>query len=380
MTTIDTVVQVNIRTAIVRPERTDFGVPLILAFHNNFPELVPHLFDPGFDGPHHGRLLDHGPGLFGGRSAFLAGKSCRHLQSGRRATAFTQAGNLIPTLTTEGLVYTVDIDGQAASYTVQALDGVAEIVDGLKLAIDALGLAITTVDNTTDLGFTADTAGDWFSFGGLNKELRLKDTTPDPGLTADLDAIELEDPDWYGLLLDSNSEAQVNAAAAWAEARTKLFIAETGDWDAKDPGETTDVMSDLQAANYTRSAAIWHGDSAEFGAAAWMGTMFTFTPGTATWALKSLSGVTVDNLNVNERTAIRNKNGNSLPISRASIALGKARLPRASTSTSFGSSTGSRTVSRRACWPSPWLRRRCPSLTRALKRIPGRFWPRSTKV
>jgi hypothetical protein len=57
---------------------------------------------------------------------------------GRRANAFTPSIRLTPTAVNE-TIYTVEIDGQTATYTSDASASVAEIVAGLVAAINALG-------------------------------------------------------------------------------------------------------------------------------------------------------------------------------------------------------------------------------------------------
>ena len=81
------------------------------------------------------------------------------------------------------------------------------------------------------------------------------DETADPGIVADLTAIRLADPDWYGLGLDSNSKAEVEAAAAWAEAEQIIFGSNTADTEVVQ-GLAGNVQLVLQAAAYERTYSI----------------------------------------------------------------------------------------------------------------------------
>ncbi|MTI62169.1 MAG: DUF3383 domain-containing protein [Firmicutes bacterium] len=92
--------------------------------------------------------------------------------------------------------------------------------------------------------------------------------------------IEVND-DWYGLLLASREQADIEAADGWIPAN-KLFIAspvET-DWASL---STYDLLSD-------KTGAFPHTQERHFDAAI-MSRMFATDPGSATWKWKQLSGV-----------------------------------------------------------------------------------------
>lgn len=145
----------------------------------------------------------------------------------------------------------------------------------------------------TKVAVTALTAGQLVSYYHWTADtLSIHDATADPGIATDLTAIRAANDDWYGLLLDSNSEAEINAAAAPIEALEKLFLAQSGDSGCIDSTVTTDVMSDVQNADYFRTKVAYHPSIAiQWFAAGWMGDRFPSDPGSDTWEFKVIAGL-----------------------------------------------------------------------------------------
>jgi len=148
--------------------------------------------------------------------------------------------------------------------------------------------------------------------------LKIADWDDSNPLADELDAVEEFDADWYCLLLETALEADILAAAAWIEAKRKIFIAKSSDAGCFDPAVTNDVLSDLKAANYDRTATIVKKNGVtDHPDAAWAGLSLPRDPGSISFKFKSLAAVTVDSLTPNEKLAvIRNeagtgKNGNT---------------------------------------------------------------------
>lgn len=198
------------------------------------------------------------------------------------------------------------------------------IMNGLKSKIEALGAptAIATgVANALQtslqgsagsktLQLLANTAGKFFGLQVYNRAaLSSNQTQADPGVATDLAAIKAAYNSWYGLITLFNSEALVDAAAAWVESNTKLYAAASQDSTIATTAETsaTDVAHDFKAAAYARSFVIHHPSNDEFADAAEMGKFFAIAPGGETWRMKSLSGVTVEQYSDTEVTNMRAK-------------------------------------------------------------------------
>lgn len=182
-----------------------------------------------------------------------------------------------------------------------------------KIGVAAI---VTPTDGTTHVDVAAASAGAWlaYQFDVDAQALLVEDRTANPGTTiqADLAAIYAADADFYGVILaDAQSSAQILAAAAWAEANGRYLIADTVDSQCVDGAADTDVLSSLKSAGYHQTAGFYHrGGHGYFPSARWFGKMLPTTPGTETWALKTLAGLPVDDLSATERAALESKNGN----------------------------------------------------------------------
>lgn len=198
----------------------------------------------------------------------------------------------------------------------------------------ALALAGTQVDITTNgtgtqtatptgaalspiLPFlvTGNAAGNWFSLEVTDvSALSNKETHADPGLAAELDAINLEQPDWYCLLTNYNSSTYSGGAAAWTEGQTKIYLFDSPCTDAINVvvGSGTDVLATLHALAYTRTAGSYHSAPAAMLSASWAGTRLPTEPGSETWKFASPAGVAPSNLTTTHRTNLRARKANWL--------------------------------------------------------------------
>jgi len=180
---------------------------------------------------------------------------------------------------------------------------------GLRARFSAAGGSGTkVVVSTTSEGVMT-------TFADLSASIALKDQTSDPGIAGDLSDILAADADWYGLLLDSNSKAEVLEAAAWAETQRVIFCAQTSDSEAKDSSVTTDVLSTLKADSYARTSCWFHPNlGSDFLAAGIMGNRYPDDPGSDTWAYKTIPGVSVYALTDTQKTNLHNKRGGTYTV------------------------------------------------------------------
>lgn len=177
---------------------------------------------------------------------------------------------------------------------------------GTRAPVAAVGSSGTHVACTS-------VAGQLHGYELATSNLALEDVTADPGLEAELNAVLAADPDWYGLALDSNSAAEVEAAADWAEANGKLFVCQSADAGCVDGDEEEDVFSALQTASLGRATGWFHPKLARPGAwvaAAVLGSRLPATPGSDTWAFKTLAGVDAYALTDSQAQALEAKNAN----------------------------------------------------------------------
>jgi hypothetical protein len=162
-----------------------------------------------------------------------------------------------------------------------------------------------------------------------NHILELSDVTADPGIAMDLSAILNATPpgSWYGIGLDSNSSAEIQATAAWAESNgAHIFFTNNSDFGDWQSSSTTDVFAELQSHSYTRTFCLFSGTQLlSFSGCAAMGKFLPQNPGSQTLAYKTLAGVPADNLTETIQSNIANKNGNYyVPIAGINVISGKS--------------------------------------------------------
>lgn len=306
MTTLDQVIDLQITISDKAPSRPNFGMPLLAGYHTAWPQRVKQ-YTAADD-----MLLD------GFTTASPLYKMAVALKSqnpspatfkvGRLANAYTQTVTLEIESAVEGSKIVGDVNGTAINYTVLAAATLTSVATAVELLVEAAA-GITSTSAVAVI--TAVSAVGALSSFYFDRGVKIKDTTADPGITADLAAINLEDPAWYGLAIDCNSEAIITAAATWAEANKKLFSTQSSDWDVVDPAQTTDIASDLKALAFARTVGAYHrgiGRSSDWIAAGWMGRGLAADPGSITWAFKTIAGTAVDVLRAGERTALETKN------------------------------------------------------------------------
>jgi len=126
-----------------------------------------------------------------------------------------------------------------------------------------------------------------------------------------LQAVIDEDDDWYGLAIESTLEADILAVAAFIEPRVKIFIARTADADVI-TNATDDVASTLNAAEYDRTAVMFHKlAGSQYIDCAWLGDCLPRDPGSQTWMFKTLNTITFDNLTAGEKDYAHGKAANT---------------------------------------------------------------------
>lgn len=312
---LEDVVTINITKQAASISRDSFNVPLLMVYHTVTPNLldtyssVKAMTDAGFPAAH--------PAVQMATRMFAQNPRVNSVMVGKRSNAFTQTVEIYPTVITEGYIYSFQyVDASAVvtdiEYTVPGAATIASVCTALAALISPLNDSVPTA-NPTNVSIVA-TTGKLFDLRGLPNpdHLKVKDVTPDPGIAADLSAIEaLDSRSWYGILLDYGGKATTSAAAAWVEARRKLFGYDISDQECTDNAVTNDIMSTLKAAAYARTyGEFCQRQLLSYAAAAWMANRFVFQPGSANWAFVTHSGVPVSVLTDGQVANILAKNGN----------------------------------------------------------------------
>lgn len=218
---------------------------------------------------------------------------------GRRANHATQSFALTPTSSVDGVVYTVNVGSESFSYTVDS-DTIAQICAALTTGINAFTAAVTAADGTTLVNLDADVAGSEleFSFEG---PFTVDDNTTGADITADLNAILADDPDFYGFVLSSCVPDEVEDAAAWAESNARRFNCLNQE---SAPLAGTGLYQDMKDDGLTYTFPIHNPEPGDFHDFAALCKEFRFLPGTNTLRWMSLSNVSVSDYSASQQSAL----------------------------------------------------------------------------
>lgn len=327
---LQTSVNVTVTLSAAAPSGPSFGGACVVAYHNvggSARLLGPYqnvaaMVTAGFTGANN-------PVTLAAAKFFAQTPTPTTLYVGRRAIPFTQKWRLIPQSTTNGDTYlftvgaTNGVGGTQVSYLVTG----SPLNDTIAAALaTALGTAVgsgtsvaTGVTGAKYVEWTSGTAGALIEFNNQSlAQFDFLEDTVDPGVATDLNAILAANPTaWYGLILDSTSRQEIEAAAAWVETNQKIFPAPSADTQPARIGFTADASAALPSAMYfvkngaySRTGVMLTAYSnLSYGGAAWLGRMLPTIPGNATWAYKTLATVQADNLPAGWDANVFSENG-----------------------------------------------------------------------
>lgn len=315
------IVAVNISIQKAAIIAQGFGVPMILGQHTRFGErfriytstaaMLTDGFvaaDPEYKAAVELMSQEVSP------SSFVVGK---------RLAPVAQVTTITPTAVNLA-VYTVSVVCRGKTYgpytyTADGTATAAEIVTGLiaQINADAAVLLKITPTGSTTLILTAVQPGDDFSVT-IGANLAQAATTPNSGVAEDLTAIQGAGAAWYGIMLTSRIVDDQQIADAWIEASTDIpyiGVFQSSEAAAKSAAYNsgnifTDGMSHAHGLAFKRSTFWYHATDSEYLDAALLGSLLPRLPGSATWALKQLVGVTVDTLTSTERSNLDTKAAN----------------------------------------------------------------------
>jgi hypothetical protein len=302
-------VVVNVSLASAVFDRAGFGVPLLLGYHTKFAEwaraysgdILEGLEDDGFS-------ATDTNGIYRMASMLVRQEVApQSIVVGRVGSAHTQTVRFTPATPVAGKVYTfaITVAGitQTATFTADSTPTVAEVCAGLTTAINALTVDVTCTDNTTSFDMIT-TAGKLFKVEHnlLPAEMTVLATTADPstGYATSLANVINENNDWYCVLLDTDSDAINNVVADAVELLDKICIQDSADTGIL-TNSTTDVASDREAEEATRTATFYNHVIGGYAACAFAGRMLPTDPGSETWMWKKLRGVVASPLTSSQR-------------------------------------------------------------------------------
>lgn len=232
----------------------------------------------------------------------------------RRAVPNTHSTTLTITKTTPGFVQSLELaagTGAALTFTpITYTNGGAETVTTIATAVELLTEAVNGIASAAAVGvitLTTDVVGVRIYVRNAKREITVDDPSADAGIATDLATAAVEDPDFFGFVIDGTGGNEIAAAAVWAESNGRMFIGCSTDSDIVAAG-SSDVASVVKNAGRHFSSVVFTRDVAGAPDASLMARQFSRDPGTSTWFGKALPGVTVDNLTTTELGFARGKN------------------------------------------------------------------------
>lgn len=313
---VSDIIAVSITIADASPKAVDFKTPLLMA---KAPFVGFRLYDLTPSGL--SAMITDG---FTTASRAYQKLSTMKEQSGGtgKAYVFARTTNqshilrMIPDITKtsvgQTLSFTVTYDGHSVDVDYTILTNTVDaILDGIEALVDAAAISglATTPDNATatHLDFVAGTAGKFVQIDGHGSEIELQDVSADGSLAAQLTAAQAAlGENFYGLLIDGYSKAEIALAQTFAESSEKLFLAVSPDFTMV-TSATSDAATAALAEN--RTGVFFTREMSGNQDAALLAKMLGKTPGSETWALKKLDGVTADNLSTTEFSLLTGKRG-----------------------------------------------------------------------
>jgi hypothetical protein len=312
------IVSVNITLGTRSPVAANFGVPAVFC---KSPVLGGKLYEISSEGL--AAMVTDGFVLTDRGYEIVSTMSSQNphadqvLVYGRTALT-TSIVDITPQVTTEGAVYNFDLTyagvTSTITYEVPASATVNTICDAIEVLIDAspAGIAGAAVapDNATatKLTFTGGTPGQPVMLSNFNPAmLKVLDMSTNASIATDLAAAAVNH-EFYRFVIDSFSEAENNAAAAWAEANSKRFFAHSADSTNIVDAAGTGVGKDFFDAGYHRSVVVQSGDMPGNAAASLVARQSALDPGTSGYAFKELPGVVPDALTSSQLSNAAGKN------------------------------------------------------------------------
>lgn len=302
MAVLDSFVEVYITRQTAQIDTASFNIPLILSSHSAFPERYRTYSD--IEGVAEDFAITDKAYIMA-NAVFSQQLRPVTLAIGRVQQNYITGVVDTATATT---AYKITVNGTDYTYTSDADPTLAEIVNGLKTAVAAEPkIRFTVVDATLgtfkiDL---VDQAAVVTATGSTLTPVTATETYPEA-----LNAVEAVYDSWYALVADTHTAANIEALASAIQSREKIYLASSSDAAILDALSTTDVGYVLHNAQYDRTALIYHTKAGiEFPEAAWLWQLQE-VPGSNTWALKNLVGISADALSSSNITVLEAKKVN----------------------------------------------------------------------
>jgi hypothetical protein len=219
-----------------------------------------------------------------------------------------------------GHLYQFTLNSVPIQYTSSGGDTQQSILAALLSAIavafpsnpPVTGAVVGTGPSAT-LTLTSTVAGVGVSYTAIDADLSYANVTPNHSIVNDIEALYLViTPNVYpyGVIVTSHVASDIEQVAKYIETQLLVYVTATADSNVLTNG-AGNIMAVLKGLALDRTMIMYSAQANTNGPdGAWMGYMLPTTPGTGNWAMKTLAGVTADNLNPTQIANILANNGN----------------------------------------------------------------------
>lgn len=233
--------------------------------------------------------------------------------------------------TADAGVWPYVLDGVTYSYTADGDDTELTIAQGLMDLILADDASLTATGNSiivpggtlvsASFTSTAWVAGEGFVSGTLTPPgsgaVTIAATTANSAaenITTALEAVKLENDDWYGLTIESRQDADILLANTWVASELKVLVAQSSDPDVLTTAGS-DIGSTLGATSNPRTQLMWHFKPKQFADGAMIGRALAAKldepGGQITWHAKQLQVIFPNPLNTTELVNLEANNADT---------------------------------------------------------------------
>ncbi len=308
MSEIGQIVSVSISANSTTPSRVGFGTPLLLSYHTKFAERyrsytsIAGMVTDGF------QTFDEAYRM--AAAAFSQNPAPASVIVGRMPTAPAYTKQLTITTAVVGSVIKASVIAPATgvatdlSYTVPAAQTTTQVATAFAALIAGVS-GVAAVSAVAVITVTPSVAGRPVHVYGL-QNATIEETTGAAGYDTELGLLQIENDDWYFVLADSASPANVAAIATWVLPQKKLYFVATN--SSGELAGTGTLGSSLLTNE--RVAILYAKNSHEYGGTRWVGAGAPQTPGSITWAFKTLLGLTPQTLTSTQRANLEADNIN----------------------------------------------------------------------
>ena len=310
MSAIDQIIEINITQETSSVPQASFSIPLIIG-----PTVPTTGIVNAYTAP--SQLLNNGyttasPEYIYAQELYEQAISPTEFFVGLRTTPVAQVDTFsVNSISPTGQVYDFNLNGTLITYTAISSDTQQAILNNLLTEITTAIPVNTPVTGTVTgsgsgalLTLTSVVAGQGVNYSLISTNLTHTNTTANNGIATDLSNIVNVNNSWYGIILCSNSDNDIEQLAAAVEPLRKIFIGVSND-SSIPTVSTTDIASYLKSKGYKRTALMYSPLSYNLGIeAGWMGSQLPQTPGSNNWAFKTIIGISPDTFNSTQQNIL----------------------------------------------------------------------------